>query len=530
MAHKVIIADPLSAEGLSPLLEARDIELIILDDVEPEARAAILNEAHALIVRSRTKVTKDLLQAMPHLMVIGRAGVGIDNIDVEAATARGVIVLNAPDGNTIAASEHTMAMMLALIRHIPFAHQTVKSGDWQRERFIGIQLAHKTLGIVGLGRIGQEVAKRARAFDMHIIAYDPFLTEERARALHIEKVSLPELYTRSDLITIHTPLTAETRGLIDRQAFSQMRNGVRIINCARGGIIDEDALLEALESGKVAGAALDVFAEEPPQNRALIEHPRLIVTPHLGASTVEAQTLVARDVAFEVLHVLRQEPFQNSVNFPSLPKDMLERLKNDLALAEWLGRLAAQLARSAPKELSIQYAGAYRREDQAALSRALVMSVLREQLDVHVNFVNAFYLAKERALTIQEETSSKSEGFERKITVRLTCEGGTSVSLSGTVLNGLGPRLVRIDDNSVDWAPTPYTLYVHHQDRPGVIGRVGTMLGSHGINIATMQVGRRGEGGPAIMLIAVDERPDQDVLSRLTTLPEIERVQLLVEA
>ncbi|MBE3593461.1 MAG: phosphoglycerate dehydrogenase [Candidatus Carbobacillus altaicus] len=529
MAHRVVIADPLSEEGLSPLIEARDVEVIILDEVQPEAMSAVLAEARALIVRSRTKVTKDLLQKMPRLQVIGRAGVGIDNIDVEQATARGIIVLNAPDGNTIAASEHTMAMMLALIRHIPFAHQTVKSGGWQREHFIGIQLAGKTLGIVGLGRIGQEVAKRARAFEMQIIAYDPFLTEERARALHIEKVSLSGLYARADLITLHTPLTAETRGLINRHALMQMKDGVRIINCARGGIIDEEALLEALESGKVAGAALDVFAEEPPQNRALIEHPRLVVTPHLGASTVEAQTLVARDVALEVLHVLRDEPFQNSVNFPSLPKDMLERLKDDLALAEWLGRLAAQLARSAPKELSIQYAGAYRREDQAALSRALVMSVLREQLDVHVNFVNAFYLAKERALTIQEETSSKSEGFERKITVRLSCEEGASITLSGTVLNGLGPRLVRIDDNIVDWAPTPYTLYVHHHDRPGVIGRVGTMLGEHGINIATMQVGRRGEGGAAIMLIAVDERPGEDVLSALTTLPEIEHVQLLKE-
>ncbi|MBE3596203.1 MAG: phosphoglycerate dehydrogenase [Hydrogenibacillus sp.] len=528
MTYRIVIADPLSDEGLMPLKAADDVELIRIDGADEAARRAALSEADALIVRSQTKVTRALLGTMPNLKVIGRAGVGVDNIDLEAATERGVIVLNAPYGNMIAAAEHTMAMMLALVRHIPRAHQSLTAGAWNRGAFIGIELAGKTLGVIGLGRIGQEVAKRAKAFDMTVIAYDPYLTEARAKALGVEKVSMPELFARADLITLHTPLTEETRNILDAEAFRQMKDGVRIVNCARGGLIDEAALYDALQSGKVSGAALDVFAVEPPHQSPLLDLPNVVVTPHLGASTVEAQELVARDVALEVLNVLRGRPFKNSVNFPALSPDVYTRLKDDLTLAETLGRFVGALIDRAPTRLSITFAGAYPAEDEGALTRAVVQSFLKRQLDIHVNFVNALYLAKQRRLDITTEIAHKSEGFEKLLLVTVVDETGAAVSAAGTVLNGLGPRIVKVDGFSVDVVPRGHILYIHHHDRPGVIGRVGTLLGQYGINIATMQVSRRDEGGRAIMMLTVDHMPGADVLNALIGLDDIDRVQAIM--
>ncbi|CAM3343294.1 phosphoglycerate dehydrogenase [Hydrogenibacillus schlegelii] len=525
--YVIAVADPLSDDGLRALLDADDVELLRVDGADEATRRAAFARADALLVRSQTKVTRELIADMPKLKVIGRAGVGVDNIDLDAATERGVIVLNAPYGNMIAAAEHTLAMMLALARHIPRAHQSLVAGRWDRKAFLGFELAGKTLGIVGLGRIGQEVAKRAKAFEMRVIAYDPYLTEERARALAVEKVSFETLLAEADIITLHTPLTDETRNLIDAAAIARMKDGVRIVNCARGGLIDERALYDALVSGKVAGAALDVFAEEPPAGNPLLDLPNVVVTPHLGASTVEAQELVARDVAQEVLNVLRGRPFKNSVNFPSLAPDVYARLKDDLALADALGRFVGALIERAPTRLRITYGGAFGPDDEAALTRAVVQGFLKRQLDIHVNFVNALFLAKQRRLAVTAEMTPRTEGFEKLLTVEATDETGASFSAAGTVLNGLGPRIVKVDGFSVDVVPRGPILYVHHHDRPGVIGRVGTLLGRHGVNIATMQVGRRDEGGRAIMMLTVDHPPGPDVLADLERLDDIDRVRAL---
>ena len=520
--HNVLVTDPLSDQGIQQLIDAEDVTVTKKIGLSENELIAEIPSYHALLVRSQTQVNARVLDAGKNLQVVGRAGVGVDNIDVEAAPERGIIVLNAPDGNTITTAEHTFAMMMALARNIPQAYRSLVNGEWNRKAFIGVELRNKTLGIVGMGRIGNEVAKRAKAFGMNVLGYDPFLTAERAKKYGVTKVELAELIQNADFITVHTPLIKETRHLISDEQFANMKDGVRVLNCARGGIIDEEALLRALNSGKVAGAALDVFENEPPIGNPLIDHPRVIVTPHLGASTVEAQENVAIDVSEEVLNVLRGHTFKNAVNLPSIPAELQERIQPYQNLAEQLGNFVVQLTKEAVETIAVSFAGELNEFDTSPLTRMILKGALSNFV-TDVNYVNVYALAKERGLEVIEEKSSTSRAFTNLITVRIQT-ATFERSVAGTLVNGFGARVVKIDGYTIDLQPKGHLLFVKHHDRPGAIGRVGTILGNHDINIAAMQVGRRDIGGQAIMMLSVDKPASPDVLRTLNELEEVQSV------
>ncbi len=520
---KVLITDPLSPQGTEILRQAQDVEIVEKTDLSPEALLKEIEDADALLVRSQTQVTAEVIQAAKRLKVIGRAGVGVDNIDVDAATGKGIIVINAPDGNTISTAEHTFAMLIALARNIPQAYRSLIRGEWDRKRFVGVELRDKRLGIIGLGRIGMEVAKRAKAFHMDVIAHDPYLTPDRAEKIGIRQASLDEVIQTSDFITVHTPLTKETRHLIDSRAVEKMKPGVRILNCARGGIVDEGALLEAIQTGKVAGAALDVFETEPPGKHPLLQLPQVIATPHLGASTREAQENVAVDVCVEVLHILRGEPFKNAVNLPSIPAELQEKLRPYQSLAENLGRFALQATQGALCSVTVTYSGELTGLDTAPLTRTILKGALSTYLS-DVNYVNATFLAKERGVRVTEQKVSDLRGFTNLITVEVGTDRRRR-TVAGTLLNGLGARIVNIDGYPIDVLPRGHLLLIQHRDQPGAIGRVGTLLGKHGINIATMQVGRRDVGGQAIMMLSVDKPVPPEIQQSLARLENIETVQ-----
>jgi len=521
--YKVLISDPLSEYGIQKLLDAPDVQVVRQTNLSPGDLLAVIGEFDALLVRSQTQVTAEVLAAGKRLKAVGRAGVGVDNIDVHAATQAGVVVINAPDGNTISTAEHSFAMLMALSRNIPQAHKKLTDGTWDRKSFQGVELHKKTLGVIGMGRIGSEVAKRAKAFGMNILGYDPFLTDARARQLGVTCATVEEICAHADFITVHTPLTKETRHLLSSREFARMKDGVRIINCARGGIVDEKALYEAILTGKVAGAALDVFEQEPPVDNPLIGLPQVVVTPHLGASTVEAQENVAIDVSEEILKVLRGQPFKNAVNLPSIQPHVLERLQPYFTLGEQLGNFLAQVTVGSIQEIGITYSGELTEGDTSPLTRTILKGILSFRLGEEVNFVNAPLLAKAREIGVTEQKSSHNRGFTNLLTVTIKTSQQTR-TVAGTRLNGYGARIVKIDSFSIDVAPEGYLLYVHHQDRPGVIGRVGTILGSNGVNIATMQVGRRDIGGDAIMMLSVDKPVTAELLDTLGELPEIKSV------
>jgi len=520
--HKVLITDPLSDQGIEKLLQAKDIHVVRKTGLSPAELLLEIETADALLVRSQTKVTREVIEKGQRLKVIARAGVGVDNIDVAAATEKGIVVVNAPDGNTISTAEHTFAMLISLARNIPQAYRSLMDGEWRRKDFVGVELNQKTLSIIGLGRIGSEVAKRAKAFRMNILAYDPYLTDERARKMGVQKASLEEAIAKGDFITVHTPLTKETRHLINAEALNHMKDGVRIINCARGGIIDEQALYEAIQSGKVAGVALDVFEEEPPGDHPLFSLPQVIATPHLGASTREAQENVAVDVAEEVLHILRGEPFKNAVNLPSIPAELQEKLKPYQTLAEKLGHFVSQISRGAITGITITYAGEVAELEVAPLTRLLIKGVLSRHLS-DVNFVNAPHLAKQRGIHIVEQKSSQSHGFTQLIRIDVQTDQEKR-SASGTLINGFGPRITKIDEFPVDVTPKGHLMFVEHVDQPGAIGRVGTMLGDHQINIATMQVGRKSIGGQAIMVLRIDKPIPIDLKRSILSIDGIQSV------
>lgn len=526
--YRILVSDPISEEGLQKLIESPEVELDIRPGLDRETLISIIGQYDALLVRSQTKVTADIIAAGKKLKAIGRAGVGVDNIDVEAATRHGVVVVNAPDGNTISTAEHTFAMLMALARHIPQACASIKSGKWDRKSFVGVELRGKTLGIVGLGRIGTEVAKRAMAFGMRVLAYDPFLTRERANQLGVETASVDELCARADFITVHTPLTKETRHLIGPAQFAKMKPGVRVLNCARGGIIDEKALLEALERGIVAGAALDVFEEEPPKDNPLLALDQVIATPHLGASTVEAQINVAIDVGEEILNILQGRPFKNAVNLPSLPADVLRAVQPYLTLGEKLGQLVSQLTEGRLSGIEIVYGGNVSEREVSPITRTILKGILAYHHGDEVNYVNAPFVAEELGIKVVETKAGKHRVFNDWIGVTLTTESGTH-SGAGTLFNGLGPRIVQIDGYSVDVPPEGKFLITRHIDQPGIIGHVGTILGGAGVNIAAMQVGRREIGGQAVMVLAVDKPVDADILAKIERVPgilEVRDVQL----
>jgi len=521
---RVLVSDPISEHGLGALLKSPDVEVEIRTDLAPDELREIIGEYDALLVRSQTKVTEEIILAGKKLRAIGRAGVGVDNIDVPAATRRGVIVINAPDGNTISTCEHTFAMLLSMARKIPQAHGVLKNGTWDRKSFVGVELNGKTLGVLGFGRIGSEVAKRALAFNMRVRAYDPFLTRERAEAAGVIMSSVDEIVEDADFITVHTPLTKETKHMLSRDQFARMKDGVRLLNCARGGIIDEKALAEALESGKVAAAALDVFEEEPPLGNPLLDYPQVVVTPHLGASTEEAQINVAIDVAAELLNILQDRPFKNAVNIPSLSGEAMKQLQPYLTLSEKLGTLAASMTDDSIRKIEITYAGKLSELQVAPLTRSVLKGLLSYRHGEEVNFVNATFLAEQHRILVEETKVSRHDVYANLLQVRVITEVGQH-TVAGTLIANLGPRIVQIGNFPVDLEPRGTLLLAEHQDQPGIIGKVGTFLGQADVNIAAMQVGRQEAGGRALMVLAVEKTPDEATMKAVTQVTGIYNVR-----
>ncbi|WP_067840424.1 phosphoglycerate dehydrogenase [Amphibacillus sediminis] len=526
MTYRVLISDPLSEDGIFPLREAKQIEVEMITDLSPEQLVEKIADYDALLVRSQTKVTREIIAAGRKLKIIGRAGVGVDNIDLEAATEHGVIVVNAPDGNTNSAAEHTIAMLMALARKIPQAYYALKQQKWDRKSHVGVELKGKTLGVVGLGRIGREVALRAKGQRMKVIAFDPFLTTEKADQLGIIKGSIDQVIEVADFLTLHTPLLKETKHLIDATAIAKMKPGVQIINCARGGIIDEEALYQAIKLGKVAGAALDVFEQEPATNHKLLELPEVIATPHLGASTVEAQESVAIDVSHDVVRLLTGDLVRNPVNLPSVPKDVMKKIEPYFYLAEKIGMILSHLTTEVIEEINLSYSGELHDVEVGPLTRNAIKGLLKCHFGDHINDVNAAYLAEQQGLVINELITSHAEGFVNLIKAEIKTKSGSKV-VAGTLLRGIGPRIVQVESYNVDLVPEGHIIFIRHTDQPGVIGKVGSMLAENHINIATMQVGRSNIGGAAIMLITVDVAVTDQDLTGLTDVEEILEVVAL---
>ncbi|PYS25087.1 MAG: phosphoglycerate dehydrogenase [Acidobacteria bacterium] len=514
--RKILVSDDVSESGLQPLRAAGFAVEKTLKLTLDELRAA-LADPEGLIVRSETKVTADLLDAAKHLRVIGRAGVGVDNIDVPAATARGIVVMNAPDGNTITTAEHTIALLVALARRVPQANSSLKSGKWERKNFIGTELQGKTLGIVGLGRIGRVVASRAHGLGMKIVAYDPFIASDQTRDLEIETGSLDDVLARADFLTVHTPLTADTRALIDAQALAKMKQGARIINCARGGLIDEGALYDAIESGRIAGAALDVFEQEPPpSDHPLLSLDQVIVTPHLGASTTEAQEGVAFTVAEQMRDFLLTGALRGAVNLPAIDQKQLTTLQPYLALAEGLGRFHAQLTNSAIREVRLVFAGELVDADAAPVTRAFLSGLLRD-VSARVNIVNAFLIAEERGISVTTSyvRGSNAVSAMRTSVVSAAGEQAASGSVFTTAEGYREGRITKINGFRIEAVPRGFMLVMHNRDVPGVIGRVGTILGDHGINISAFHLGRQERGGEAMAVIEVDGPLNDETITKI---------------
>ncbi|QJA05403.1 phosphoglycerate dehydrogenase [Thermosulfurimonas marina] len=523
---KVLVTDPLLPEGLE-ILKKAGLEVEERVGLSPEELKEAIREADGIIIRSGTKLTAEIIEAAERLKVIARAGTGLDNVDLEAASRRGIVVMNCPGGNTNSAAEHTLALMFAMARNVPQAMASLKAGRWERKKFLGRELMGKTLGIIGLGRIGSVVAERAQGLKMKVIAYDPYVTPERASEMGVELVSLDELYARSDIITVHVPLMKETYHLLNAESFAKMKDGVLVINCARGGIVDERALYEAMKSGKVAGAALDVFEKEPPDpDHPLFSLENFVCTPHLGASTLEAQKNVAVAAASQVVDFLVHGVVRNAVNMPSVSAEALKVLKPYLVLAEKLGAMQAQLAEGPITEVSIVYQGEVSRLDTAPLTMALLKGLLSRALREDVNYVNALYRARERGIKILESKTETAEDFLNLIGVTVKFKGGENY-LAGTIFGKMEPRIVRINDFQLDALPQGHMLYIHNDDRPGVIGLIGVTLGEAGLNISRMHVGQEPEKRRNVILLSVDQAPSEEVLSALRNLPHVHSVKAL---
>ncbi|MBU4345998.1 MAG: phosphoglycerate dehydrogenase [Candidatus Omnitrophica bacterium] len=523
---KILVSDPLSDEGLKILTSVKEFQVDVKLKLTPEALKDTIKDYDALIVRSATKVTRDIIEAAKKLRLIGRAGVGLDNIDLEAATARGIIVMNTPGGNTISTAEHTLSMILALSRNIPQANASTKQGEWKRSQFMGVELYNKILGIIGLGRIGREVAKRAFSFGMKILAYDPFLSKEVAESLGVEIVELKGLLRRSDYITVHTPLTEETKHIISTDEFALMKKGARVINCARGGIIDEEALVSAIKEGKVAGAAIDVFEKEPLIDSELSRLDNVITTPHLGASTEEAQVNVAIEVAQIVRDALLGKGIRNAANYPCVEAEVYKILEPYINLSEKLGIFSSQLIEGRFQELNINYSGDIIQYDLSPLTMALVKGLLSPILKETVNFINATSLAKERGIKIKEAKSSKEEEFVTLIQLEIKTDKETK-RVAGTLSPNKQPRIVKVDDYYVELLPLGEMIVIRNWDKPGIIGNLGTLLGQHNINIAAMTFGRQTAGGKAITVLNVDSPVSSKVLEQIKKTENILAVKVI---
>jgi D-3-phosphoglycerate dehydrogenase len=526
MAPRVLITDALSPAAVA-IFKNRGLDVDFQPNLgkDKDKLAATINGFDGLAIRSATKVTGKLLEQAKGLKVIGRAGIGVDNVDIAAATARGIIVMNTPFGNSITTAEHAITLMLALARQIPEADTSTRAGKWEKNKFLGVEIFGKTLGIIGCGNVGSIVADRAIGLKMKVIAYDPFLSTERALKLGVEKVELDELWRRADFITLHTPLTDKTRNIVNAETLSQMKRGVRLINCARGELVDDAALGAALKSGHVAGAALDVFREEPATQSVLFGLPNVVCTPHLGASTMEAQENVALQIAEQMSDYLLRGAIANAVNFPSISAEEAPKLKPFIALAEKLGSFAGQLTESGIKQVQITYEGVVAQMNTKALTSAAVAGLLRPMLQ-EVNVVSAPIVAKDRGIVV-EETRRDTEGdFDSLITLAVVTDRQRR-SVSGTVFADGRPRIVDIKGIRMDAEFAPSMLYVTNQDKPGFIGRFATLLGEAGINIATFHLGRESEGGNAIALVEIDGSVPAEVLDKVRHIPNVQQVKPL---
>jgi D-3-phosphoglycerate dehydrogenase / 2-oxoglutarate reductase len=521
---KVLISDKMDPNA-ARIFEARGCDVDVITGETPEQLIARIGDYDGLAIRSSTKVTAEILEAATNLKVIGRAGIGVDNVDIPAASAKGVVVMNTPFGNSITTAEHAIAMIMALARQIPAANARTQNGEWPKNDFMGVEVTGKTLGLIGAGNIGAIVASRALGLKMKVVAYDPFLTEERAVELGVEKVDLEALIERADFITLHTPLTDETRNILNRERLERTKKGVRIVNCARGGLIDEAALKDLLDNGHIAGAALDVFAKEPAKESPLFGTPNFICTPHLGASTTEAQVNVALQVAEQMADYLVNGGVTNALNMPSLSAEEAPKLKPYMALAEKLGSLVGQLAHGNLTRIGIEVEGAAAQLNIKPITGA-VLAGLMKRYSQSVNMVNAPFLAKERGLDVREIRREREGDYQTLVRIKVDTDAGER-SVAGTLFGKTQPRLVDIFGIGIEADLTGDMLYVVNEDAPGFIGSIGSLLGTSGINIGTFHLGRREAGGEAVLLLSVDQPISQDVMTQICETPGVKTVKAL---
>ncbi|MFO7707694.1 MAG: phosphoglycerate dehydrogenase [Desulfobacterales bacterium] len=516
---KVLVSDNLEDVGLDILRQAAGIQVDVRPGLKPDELKAVIGDYDALVIRSATKVTEDLLQAARNLKVVGRAGIGLDNVDIPAATKRGIIVMNTPAGNVVTTAEHTIAMMMALSRNIPWGTASMKAGVWEKKKLQGREIFNKVLGVIGFGKIGAIVADRARGLKMQVIVHDPFVTAEAIEKAGYEAVSLDELYRRSDYITVHVPKLKDTVGLLNQAAFDKMKDGVMIINCARGGIVNEADLNAALRSGKVAGAALDVFEKEPPGECPLFEVDRVICTPHLGASTVEAQTNVAIQISEQILAFLKTGTIINAVNVPAVSGELLAKIGPLLTLGERMGCLLAQICRGPASEIAIEYAGEFPEQDLSSVTTAILKGFLTPMVQETVNFVNAKVMAGERGIKVSEARAPSDE-YLNLVTVKALANG-TRHSVAGTIFGRKDPRVVKIENFRLELAPHGKFIVIHNHDKPGAIGSIGTLLGANQVNISQMRVGKQEDGDKTMIYFRADNPIPEDVMEKLRRLPLI---------
>lgn len=524
---KILISDKLAQEGIEILKAVKEFQVDCKFGISPEELKAVIKDYDALIIRSGTKVTADILEAADHLKIIGRAGVGLDNVDLKAATKKGVVAMNTPAGNTTSTAEHTMSMILALSRNIPQACASVKSGKWERNKFQGVELYGKTLGIVGFGRIGSTVAGMAKGLGMKVLAYDPYISTEMVGKTGVKMVPLEQLMKEADYITLHIPKSAETKNLISEKEIAMMKKGVRIINCARGGLIDEKALTQALQQGKVAGCAMDVFEQEPPPaDLALLQVENFIATPHLGASTSEAQINVAIEIAENVRNALLGRGIVNAANYPSLSAEAYHAIEPYIDLAERMGKFAGQLVGGRINDIRVTYSGAVVKHKVEPVTMALVKGILSPVVGDKINSINSLDVAKERGINVQVVLSSKEEEFVNLVNVEIGTDQGP-FAVWGTLSGNNQPRIVRVNKVYVEAIPSGYMLFINNNDKPGIVGAVGNILGQEDINIAGITFGRETPGGLAVSVVNVDSEVSAQTIEKLKKTKNILFVKLL---
>ena len=525
MSYRILVLEGITDRGMQ-LLRSEGWQVDVRKSPPPEELAEIIAPYHALMIRSGSQITAPVLEAATNLRIVGRPGVGVDNVDLDAATRRGIVVMNSPLGNLVSTAEMTLALLLALARNVPQADASLKSERWDRKSFAGVELAGKRIGVVGFGRIGREVASRCRALGMEVLAHDPFVAPAVAESVHVQLVSLGELLESCDFVTLHTTLTKETHHLLGKEAFARVKPGMRLVNAARGELVDDAALIDALETGRVAGAAIDVHAQEPPKDWRLAKHPRVVATPHIGAATAEAQERVGTDIAQQVRDFLKGGLIQHAVNFFSLSGDLYDQVRPALDLAERLGLFLGQVCQGSPERIEVGVYGDLKEIDVKPILAAAVLGILRPTLAGAVTLVNARSLAAERGIDVLESTSSARVAFSNLMVLRLKTSQ-SDLSLAGTLFGRNHLRLVDVDGVEVDAIPQGSLLLVKNDDTPGVIGHIGTFLGARSINIARMSVGRKPGSGRAVMLIEVDSEVPADVLSQVAGIPGVREARAI---